>query len=153
MRPLILAAAALMLLPSACRQPTSQDLAPPEQQREGQQPQTRTFAGTGRDRLCLQSGTSRMGLVSYAETGDTNCTIRGQLQVDQGSARTHLIPDGDQTCRIPVVLRDQGRIMEVGAAGQACAYYCGSSASFAGKSFQATPAPVPVTDLAGDPLC
>lgn len=153
MRPMILAVAASMLLASACRQPTSENLASPEEQGEGKPAQTTTYAGIDRDRLCLESGTSRIGLITYARTGDTNCTIRGQLQVGQGGAASLIIPDGDQSCRIPFVRRDQGRTIEIGAASSACAYYCGPTASFAGRTFQDTPQQVPVTDIAGDPLC
>ncbi len=107
-----------------------------------------TFAGEGRDRLCLNERESRAAFVTYGQ-GDMNCTAQGALQ---GSGETlAIVPDGDGSCRVPV--SRTGDTVRLGGASAACAYYCGPTASYAGRTFKATPAPVPVTDLAGEPLC
>jgi hypothetical protein len=105
-----------------------------------------TYAGAGRDRLCLAEG--RAGLIVYGK-GDANCSVSGSAE---GSGnRLTIVPAGDSTCRIQATLISDK--LTLGEVSQACAYYCGPSASFAGKGFTRTPAPQPVTDLAGDPLC
>lgn len=102
-----------------------------------------SFAGQGRDRLCL-AGT-RAAFIAYAAAGDRNCSVRGAL------AGTTLTPDGDSTCRIAI--QRKGNAITLGPVGAACAYYCAAPASFAGKTFVRMAKPAPVVDLAGDPLC
>jgi len=102
-----------------------------------------SFAGQGRDRLCL-AGT-RAAFITYAGAGERNCSVRGTL------AGTTLAPDGDAKCRISVVR--EGDAITLGPVGAACAYYCAAPASFAGKTFVRMAPPTPVVDVAGEPLC
>ena len=139
---------ALLLLP-ACRQEPD---APPDQPAAATAGQTETssttFAGSGRDRLCLAEGAGRAGLITFGE-GNANCSVTGSLA--RSGDRLTITPDGDAACRVQATLA--GDRLTLGPAGAACAYYCGPSASFAGKQFTRTEGPEPVTDLAGDPLC
>lgn len=104
------------------------------------------FAGQGRDRLCLKQGEERAGFITYAATGDANCSVRGTTG-EAGSIR----PDGDTACTIPFT-RDGDRIT-LRDGGPACAYYCGPGASLAGKTFARMDKMETVTDFVGDPLC
>jgi hypothetical protein len=109
-----------------------------------------TFAGEGRDRLCIagEAGAFRAGLIAYGP-GDVNCAASGSLQrVGQGWA---LIPKGEGGCRIPLVI--DGNSVRIGQQPGACDYYCGPHASLTGKSFSRLGKAEIVTDLAGDPLC
>lgn len=83
-------------------------------------------------------------MISYGE-GDSNCLMRGRIE---GGA---LIPNGDQSCRIPLTL--EGGKITIGTPPASCAYYCGPGASLAGKTFTRMAKPEPLTDIAGDPLC
>ena len=105
------------------------------------------YAGTDRSRLCLKEG--RAGLIVYAQGRDANCSIRGTVQRSGG--RLTIIPDGDTACRLEA--RAEGNALTFGAVSPACSYYCGPGASYAGTKFSPAPATLPVTDLAGDPLC
>jgi hypothetical protein len=135
MRPII----ALALLLAACsQQPAEPSI------------QTGTFAGRGRDRLCIagESGALRAGLIVYGE-GQTNCSASGALQPSgQGWL---LIPKGEGDCRIPLDIA--GNTVRIGQPPSACAYYCGPSATIAGKSFNRSDMGSTAVDLAGDPLC
>ena len=106
-----------------------------------------TFAGAGRDRLCLKAD-KQAAFITYGE-GDANCSVQGQVEGE--GERMTLVPNGDATCRIDMTR--SGDIMRLGSVTQACAYYCGPKASFEGKTFTRTDKAVPVTDLAGEPLC
>lgn len=108
---------------------------------------TVVFASGTRDRLCRQRSTGAVALITFAPTGDANCTVRGRFD----AAARVIVPDGDDRCRIPVT--DKGNQLTLGNGGPACAYYCGPSASFAGVTLDATTGAPPPTDLAGDPLC
>ena len=105
---------------------------------------TASYAGSGRDRLCLGGPNSAAAVISYG-AGDNNCLVRGRIE---GGA---LIPNGDDSCRIPVT--ESGGTITLGTPPPSCAYYCGPGASLAGKAFTRMAAPEPVTDIAGDPLC
>jgi hypothetical protein len=107
-----------------------------------------TFAGDGRNRLCLNEQAGRAGFVTYGERR-ANCTASGALQ-RTGNAAT-LVPDGDQSCRVE--LQIVGDVVTLGPSTTSCAYYCGPSASYSGARFQRVQPPEPATDLAGDPLC
>lgn len=107
-----------------------------------------TFAGAGRDRLCLKEGEGRAGFITYGE-GDANCSVSGAVQ--RAGERLTITPDGDAACRIEATLA--GEQLTLGQASPACAYYCGPTASFSARQFARTATPQPVTDLAGDPLC
>ena len=135
MRPILLPA----LLLAACSQPPAEpSLA------------TGTFAGEGRDRLCLagEPGNYRGGLIAYG-LGDVNCSASGRLEISGN--QLSLIPRGEGDCRIPLTL--DGNAVRVGQVPAACAYYCGPGASMAGKSYNRSDMGAAVTDLAGDPLC
>ena len=104
------------------------------------------YAGEGRDRLCLVG--ERGGLITYGD-GDANCSARGRIE--RTGERLLLIPDGDPDCRIEASLT--GDRLTLGARTDACAYYCGPGADFAGKSFSRDGTASPAVDFAGDPLC
>lgn len=146
MRIAFLAAAALLVGCSRGDQPAAA-----EQSTETQTPAAATlttYAGEGRNRLCLDERAGRAAFITYGQ-GDTNCTV--QASVQRNGAAATLIPDGDETCRIELATADD--TLRLGPASPACAYYCGPNASFANAEFRRTPQPQPVTDLAGDPLC
>jgi hypothetical protein len=106
-----------------------------------------TYAGQGRDRLCIRDG--RAGFITYGG-GDTNCSVRGRLE-RPGGDRLVIVPDGDEDCRIDASSQ-AGHIL-LGSRGAGCAYYCGPGADFAGKAFTRQDSASPVVDFAGDPLC
>ena len=127
-----------MLLAACSQQPAEPSL------------QTGTFAGQGRDRLCIagNAGAFRAGFIPYGE-GDANCSASGSLeQAGQGWV---LVPKGEGDCRIP--LNIAGNAATIGQPPAACSYYCGPGASVASKSFSRSPDATPAVDLAGDPLC
>ena len=139
-RPLILS----LLLLAACR-----NAAPEGNQAEAEPAAPRpqafvSYAGSGRDRLCIGGPNADAGVVAYGE-GDSNCLVRGRIE--NGA----LIPNGDQGCRLPV--SEDGDRMTFGPLPESCAYYCGPGASLAGKTFTRMEKPEPASDLAGDPLC
>ena len=105
------------------------------------------FQAGGRNRMCLGEG--RAGFIVYAASGDANCSVRGSVQ--RNGPTLSIAPEGDAACRIEA--REDGTALRLDPVTPACAYYCGPGASYAGTSFNAMPGPVPVTDLAGDPLC
>lgn len=109
-----------------------------------------TFAGEGRDRLCIagESGALRAGLIAYGPD-DVNCSAAGSLQ--RAGEGWVLIPKGEGNCRIPLVI--DGNSVRVGRPPAACDYYCGPGATLAGKSYQRTETGEKADDLAGDPLC
>ncbi len=129
----------LALLLTACsREPSQPSLA------------TGTFAGEGRDRLCIagEGGGHRVGLIAYG-AGDANCSAAGALEpAGQGWV---LVPRGEGECRIP--LQIEGNTVRVGKAAAACSYYCGPGAALSGKTYNRMGMGDKVTDLAGDPLC
>ena len=133
-----------VLLLGACSKPAAeQNATGPEQPAANPAAAAATFAGPGRDRLCLAG--QRAAFVSFAATGDRNCTVRGTLVDDE------LVPEGDAACRIGVSREGDG--LRLGPVTQACSYYCAAPASFAGKTFVRMDKPEPVADIAGDPLC
>jgi hypothetical protein len=106
---------------------------------------TATYAGTDKDRLCYNAESKRMAMITYGSAAN-NCTMRGSF--DGSSLR----PEGDDKCQVPVAI-EGNRITLINEGGPACTYYCGSGASYAGKTFARMDRPEPVTDIAGDPLC
>jgi hypothetical protein len=111
---------------------------------------TGTFAGTGRDRLCIagKPGAYRAGLIAFGD-GDTNCSASGKLE--PAETNWMLVPKGEGDCRIPLEI--EGNIVRVGQPPAACDYYCGPGATIAGKSFNRADMGATAVDLAGDPLC
>lgn len=114
-------------------------------------PAAGTFAGDGRDRLCIagERGSYRAGLIAYAPSGDSNCSASGKLE--QTGASWALVPKGEGDCRIPLEI--EGNLVRVGQAPGACGYYCGPGASLAGKRYNRADMGAQAVDLAGDPLC
>jgi hypothetical protein len=106
---------------------------------------TIVYASEGRDRLCLKEGEQRAGFITYAASGNANCSVRGSTD---GKV---IRPDGDASCAITME-RDGDRLTLL-AGGPACAYYCGPGADFANTSLVRMDRPEPVRDLAGDPIC
>ena len=135
MRPILPAA---LLLAACSQQPTQPTLT------------TGTFAGDGRDRLCIEGepGEYRAGLIAYTAV-DTNCSAAGRLE--STGAGWVLVPKGEGECRIPIEF--QGNTVHIGQPQAACSYYCGPGASMAGKSFNRADMGANAVDLAGDALC
>ena len=111
---------------------------------------TGTFAGEGRDRLCIAGdpGKYRAGLIAYGK-GDINCSASGRIDSQDGQLA--LIPRGDTACRITLKMTDNS--VQIGEVPAACSYYCGPGASLGGKSFNRSDMGAEAVDLAGDPLC
>lgn len=111
---------------------------------------TGTFAGEGRDRLCLagEPGSYRGGFIAFGE-GDVNCSASGRIEI-QGN-QVALVPRGEGNCRIPLII--EGNIVRIGQVPDACSYYCGPGATMAGKSYNRADMGATAVDLAGDPLC
>jgi len=111
---------------------------------------TGTFAGEGRDRLCIagEPGAYRAGLIVYGQD-DANCSAAGRLE--QVGGRWVLVPRGEGDCRIPIQI--DGNTLRVGQAPAACSYYCGPGASLSGKTFNRGDMGAKAVDFAGDPLC
>ena len=107
-----------------------------------------TFADQGRDRLCLDERGERAGLITFGQ-GDANCSIRGAVQ--RSGERITIAPAGDESCRVAGTIA--GNQVTLGPRTPGCAYYCGPTADYSGRSFMAVDGAGPVTDLAGDPLC
>lgn len=131
------------ILLTACQQAEERSAEPSP----GRQPIV-TYAGIGRDRLCLDEGAGRIGLITYGQ-GDVNCSVRGG--VTRSAGRLSISPDGDESCRIDATLA--GARLTLGGMSPSCAYYCGPDASYADKSFGLSDNNERVVDLAGDPLC
>jgi hypothetical protein len=111
---------------------------------------TGTFAGDGRDRLCVagEAGNYRAGVIAFAE-GDANCSATGRIDAKNGQYA--LVPRGEGACRIPI--RIEGNTVRIDALPSACSYYCGPGATLEGKSFNRADMGATAVDLAGDPLC
>ena len=109
-----------------------------------------TFAGEGRDRLCIagEAANYRGGLIAYGQ-GNTNCSANGRIEA-QGDQLV-LIPRGETACRIPLAIN--GNTIAIGEPPAACSYYCGPGVIMAGKSFNRSDMGAEAVDLAGDPLC
>jgi hypothetical protein len=127
-----------LLLASCSQQPAEPSLTPG------------TFAGEGRDRLCLagDAGNYRAGLIAYGP-GDINCSASGRVEAQGGQLA--LVPRGEGDCRIPLTI--DGSMIRIGEVPAACSYYCGPGASMAGKSYSRADMGAEAVDLAGDPLC
>lgn len=112
--------------------------------------EVQTFAGAGKDRLCLGGTSAPAAVITYAADGASNCSARGTMQEQAG--KLFFVPQEEKSCRIEVRREGENRLA-LGAVTAGCAYYCGSGASFEGKTFARMDKAEPVTDLAGDPLC
>ncbi|GAA4039791.1 hypothetical protein GCM10022281_20820 [Sphingomonas rosea] len=137
----------LLVLTAGCGK--SDDAGGPDSPRQsvgGEAGAITVFAGAGRDRLCLKEEGKRVGLITFAKSGDANCSIRGS---DTGPQAIR--PDGDVKCAI--LYNRQGDTVTLLTGNNACAYYCGPGASLEGKTFVRMDKPDQVTDLGGDPLC
>jgi hypothetical protein len=137
----------LALLLNACRE---QDVSTPNAlaSTAAAESAVLTYAGQGRDRLCLDERAARVGLIIYGEA-DANCSLRGTVQ--RAGARITIKPDGDESCQIAGTIA--GTQVSLGPRTPECAYYCGPTADYSGRSFTAVDGAGPVTDFAGDPLC
>ena len=135
MRPIL----PLALLLAACSQQPTEPVVP-----------TGTFAGEGRDRLCIagEPGNYRAGLIAFGE-GDVNCSASGRVETNNG--RIALVPRGEGSCRLALTV--EGNSVRIGEVPAACAYYCGPGATMTGKAFNKAEMGAAAVDLAGDPLC
>lgn len=133
-----------LALLAACRQEPDQPAQAPAESREA----VVTYAGAGRDRLCLDEGRGRIGFITYGQ-GDMNCSVRGA--VVRSGDRLSIAPDGDESCRVDATV--DGERLALGPVSTSCGYYCGAGASFAGKAFTRSSPGSPAEDFAGDPLC
>jgi len=111
---------------------------------------TGTFAGPGRDRLCIagEPGNYRGGLIAYGP-GDVNCSASGRVEAQDGQYA--LIPRGEGDCRIPLTI--DANVVRIGTVPGSCSYYCAPGATLAGKAYNRTDMGAKAVDLAGDPLC
>ena len=111
---------------------------------------TGTFAGEGRDRLCIAGdpGSYRGGVIVFG-AGDANCSASGKIEAQAG--KFFLVPRGEGECRIPLTV--EGNVVRVGDLPPACSYYCGPAATLSGKSFNRADMGSKAVDLGGDPLC
>ena len=102
-----------------------------------------------RSGLCSASD-NRAAFVVYGDE-DTNCMAQGSIEVDANGGMA-LAPRGDADCRIPI--EDLGQSIRLGDGGEACTYYCGGTAVYAGreltKNWDETP---DLRDAAGEPIC
>ena len=106
-----------------------------------------TYAGAGRDRLCLKG--DRVGFITYGQ-GGMNCSAQGRIG-RTGEHSLAIVPIGDGDCRIPA--EEKGDTITLGKTTAACAYYCGPDATFVGRTFTKAASTSPAVDFAGDPLC
>jgi len=109
------------------------------------------YRGQERDALCVarESEGLKAGFVTYGD-GDTNCSVSGRAVADGGSLI--LTPRGDSECSVEI--RIANGVASIGPRSQACDYYCGPGANYAGRELRKAPDAAPnVTDFAGDPLC
>ena len=111
---------------------------------------TGTFAGNGRDRLCIagEPGNYRAGLIAFGEA-DVNCSASGRIETQEG--KLALVPRGEGSCRIPLTI--DGNVVRIGKVPAACSYYCGPGATMAGKTYNKADMGAAAVDLAGDTLC
>ena len=113
---------------------------------------TGSFAGEGRNRLCIEGSGDQMraGLIVYGE-GNANCSASGKLS--RSGEQWALVPKGesDDGCRIAIDIAGGGAT--VGQLPPNCAYYCGAGASMSGAKFRLDRPADKATDLAGDSLC
>lgn len=141
-----LTVAGIVLALAACR---AEEPAPGANQQQRAAYATITYAGEGRDRLCLSREPGGVAaFVTYAASGNANCSIRGTWTDGEGAA---IRPNGDERCTIRI--DSEGNAVTLLDGGPACAYYCGPNASFAGRSFTEKADAGRAVDLAGDPLC
>ena len=129
---------AALLLAACSQEPAAPEIA------------TGSYAGEGRNRLCIAGDETarRAGVIAYG-SGDSNCSASGR--VEQVPGGLILVPRGEGDCRIPLIV--EGNAVRVGSMPAACSYYCGPGATLSGISFTRLDKAEPVTDLAGDPLC
>jgi len=113
-----------------------------------------TYAGPGRDRLCIvKKGEDLVvGAIVYGQ-GDANCTFRGTGVDQQIATKTALKirPTGDSECEFRI--DGNPSLLTLHASGSACNYYCGPGASLEGKTVKRLPQRETVNDFGGDPLC
>jgi hypothetical protein len=111
---------------------------------------TGTYAGQGRDRLCIagEPGNYRGGFIAFSQ-GDVNCSASGRVAAEGG--KYLLVPRGEGECRIPLEIK--GNVVRIGQPPAACAYYCGPGAAMAGQTYNKADMGAKAVDLAGDPLC
>lgn len=111
---------------------------------------TGTYAGEGRDRLCIagEAGNYRGGLIAFGQ-GDANCSASGRVMAE--GSQYVLVPRGEGECRIPLAI--EGNVVQVGQPPAACAYYCGPGANMVGRTYNRANMGAEAVDLAGDQLC
>ena len=109
------------------------------------------YRGPDRDGLCIarEGEGLKAGLITYGQ-GDINCSLNGRGELHGDSLI--ITPRGDSDCSVNVGIANG--VARIGPRSQACAYYCGPKADYAGRELRKMPdATSKVTDFAGDPLC
>jgi len=114
-------------------------------------PAAGTFAGAGKDRLCIagEGEALRAGLIVYAADGAANCSLSGKLE--KRAEVWTLTPKGESDCQIDLTIA--GDRLSIATVPASCSYYCGPGASLVAKSFTRDAKATPAVDLGGDPLC
>ncbi|WP_260483591.1 hypothetical protein [Sphingomicrobium flavum] len=114
-----------------------------------------TGLGPGQWELGPRSGlcTASDGTAAFFIEGGGGANCMAQGKVEQGEdGKLAFIPNGDGQCRIPI--EDKGQSIILGDGGEACAYYCGGSATYAGRELGKNwEVERQLTDGAGDPVC
>lgn len=115
-------------------------------------------AGEGRqqDRICMievPQGDVRFGIVTL-EPDRAACSGLGR--VERSGANLQLIMEGEEPCVVPGTLNGT-RVVLASVVPESCNYYCGPTASLAGKAFRktedTTEAALLAADLVGNSLC
>jgi len=109
------------------------------------------YRGSDRDGLCVarEGEALKAGLITFGD-GASNCSLTGRAEI-RGDALV-ITPRGDSECSVEI--RVANGAATLGGRSQACAFYCGPEADYAGRVLRKAPdAASIVSDFAGDPLC
>ena len=114
-----------------------------------------TGLGSGQWELGPKSGlcAAADGSAAFFIDSDSGANCMAQGTVEQGEEGALVfVPRGDNRCRIPI--EDRGQSIVLGDGGEACSYYCGGDARYAGRELVRNWEPTrELTDGAGDPIC
>ena len=90
----------LLLLISACGQAEEEPQAPNTTGNAAAPlgAELQTFAGTGKDRLCIGGTAAAAAVITYAADGLNNCSASGRVE-EQGG-KLFFVPQEDSSCRV-----------------------------------------------------